>query len=154
MGHRLGNNLPKRLTKGHVTKWQGDPHHRRTQELWTNGMPLDPWWWLSLATLSRWLARFLSFPSFPLFLLAVSLCLHLNKWSINLFNWWHLTAFYSQSHSGHHNESLWLGSSLTVTPWLGDGMGSGLDYSQQWWKSENSLFFILVWFGSFCFVLF
>ena len=93
--HCLGNNLPEHLIQGCATKWRGDPHHWRTQELRTDGTPLDTRWWLSLETLSRLLARFLSFLSFFLFPVTVSLCLHLNRWLMNLFDCRHLTSFVS-----------------------------------------------------------
>ena len=73
--HCPGNNVPKYLIKGCATIWQGDTHHQCTLKLWTNGTPLDPWWWQSLVTLSWLLARFLSFLPFPVFPVAVSLCL-------------------------------------------------------------------------------
>jgi len=93
--HCLGSSLPEHLINGRVIKRPRDPHHRCTQELLTDWMTLDPWWWLSLETLSRLLAKFLSLLSFLLFPFAVSLRLCLNKWSINLFHWQHLISFVS-----------------------------------------------------------
>ena len=91
--HCLGNSLPKHLIKGCANKWQGDPHHWRTQELQTN-RPTGHHWihgddyllWLYPDCL---LGFFLS--CLFLFSVTVSSCLHLNKWWINLFDWWHLT---------------------------------------------------------------